>query len=387
VILGSARTPIGKLGGALASLQAPRLGAVAIAGALERADVAPEQVQHVVMGTVLQAGQGMIPSRQAQNLAGVPAAVSSETINKVCASGIRAVTLLDTAIRAGDLELGVGGGMESMSQAPYLLEGARFGLRLGDGVARDAMLRDGLESPWSGKHMVAEATEVAAELEITRADMDRWSVRSHQLAVAAIDEGRMAEEIVAVTVPGRREETVVALDEAPRRETTLEALAKLPPIFIEDGTHTAGNSPGVNDGAAALVIASEDWAKANAREPLATIVAHAQAADDFPYLARSPALAAEKALAKAGLRAADIDVWEINEAFASVVLHSIRMLAIDENRVNVNGGAVALGHPIGASGARILATLVNELRRRGGGLGCAAICSGGAQGDAVIVRA
>jgi acetyl-CoA C-acetyltransferase len=387
VILGSARTPFGKLGGALASLPAPRLGAVAIAGALERAEVAPEQIQHVVMGTVLQAGQGMIPSRQAQTLAGVPVAVSSETINKVCASGIRAVTLLDTAIRAGDLEVGVGGGMESMSQAPYLLEGARFGLRLGDGVARDAMLRDGLESPWSGKHMAAEATEVAAELEITRADMDRWSVRSHQLAVAAIDEGRMAEEIVAVTVAGRREETVVTLDEAPRRETTLETLAKLPPIFIEDGTHTAGNSPGVNDGAAALIIASEDWAKANGREALATIVVHAQAADDFPYLARSPALAAERALAKAGLSASDIDVWEINEAFASVALQSMRMLGIDENRVNVNGGAVALGHPIGASGARILATLVNELRRRGGGLGCAAICSGGAQGDAVIVRA
>jgi acetyl-CoA C-acetyltransferase len=387
VILGSARTPLGKLGGALASVEATRLGAVAIAGALERADVAGEEIEHVVMGTVLQAGQGMIPSRQAQYLAGVPVAVSSETINKVCASGIRAVTLLDTAIRAGDLELGVGGGMESMSQAPYLLEGARFGLRLGDGVARDAMLRDGLESPWSGKHMAQEATEVAAELEITRADMDRWSVRSHQLAVAAIDEGRMAEEIVAVTVTGRREQTVVCVDETPRRETTLEALAKLPPIFVENGTHTAGNSPGVNDGAAALVVASADWAKANAREPLATIVAHAQAADDFPYLARSPALAAEKALAKAGLTATDIDVWEINEAFASVVLQSIRMLAIDENRVNVNGGAVALGHPIGASGARILATLVNELRRRGGGLGCAAICSGGAQGDAVIVRA
>jgi acetyl-CoA C-acetyltransferase len=387
VILGSARTPIGKLGGGLASLPATQLGAVAIAGALERAEVAPEQVEHVVMGTVLQAGQGMIPSRQAQTLAGVPVAVSSETINKVCASGIRAVTLLDTAIRAGDVEIGVGGGMESMSQAPYLLRGARFGLRLGDGVARDAMLSDGLESPWSGKHMAAEASEVAAELEITRADMDRWSVRSHQLAVAAIDEGRMAEEIVAVTVPGRREDTVVSVDEAPRRETTLETLAKLPPIFIEDGTHTAGNSPGVNDGAAALVVASADWAKANAREPLATIVAHAQAADDFPYLARSPALAARKALAKAGLQASDIDVWEINEAFASVVLNSIRMLTIDEKRVNVNGGAVALGHPIGASGARILATLVNELRRRGGGVGCAAICSGGAQGDAVIVRA
>jgi acetyl-CoA C-acetyltransferase len=249
------------------------------------------------------------------------------------------------------------------------------------------MLRDGLESPWSGKHMAQEATEVAAELEITRADMDRWSVRSHERAIAAIDEGRMAEEIVAVTVTARREQTVVETDEAPRRETTLEALAKLPAIFVADGTHTAGNSPGVNDGAAALVIASEDWAKANSREPLAAIVAHAQAADDFPYLARSPALAAQKALAKAGLRAADVDVWEINEAFASVVLQSIRILSIDEQRVNVNGGAVALGHPIGASGARILATLVNELRRRGGGIGCAAICSGGAQGDAVIVRA
>ena len=387
VILGSARTPIGKLGGGLATLEAPRLGAVAIAAALERAGLAPEQVEHVVMGTVLQAGQGMIPSRQAQHLAGIPTAVSSETINKVCASGIRAVTLLDTAIRAGDLDVGVGGGMESMSKAPYLLDGARVGLRLGDAVARDAMLRDGLESPWSGKHMAQEATEVAAELEITRADMDRWSVRSHQLAIAAIDGGRMAEEIVAVTVASRTEETVVCVDESPRRDTTLEALAKLSPIFVADGTHTAGNSPGVNDGAAALVIASEEWAKANSREPLATIVAHAQAADDFPYLARSPALAAEKALAKAGLSAADVDVWEINEAFASVVLQSIRMLAIDENRVNVNGGAVAIGHPIGASGARILAALVNELRRRGGGLGCAAICSGGAQGDAVIVRA
>jgi acetyl-CoA C-acetyltransferase len=217
--------------------------------------------------------------------------------------------------------------------------------------------------------------------------MDRWSVRSHERAIAAIDDGRMAEEIVAVTVASRREEVVVDVDEAPRRETTLEALAKLPPIFVPDGTHTAGNSPGVNDGAAALVVASEDWAKANSREPLATIVAHAQAADDFPYLARSPALAAQKALAKAGLSAADIDVWEINEAFASVVLQSIRTLSIDESRVNVNGGAVALGHPIGASGARILATLINELRRRGGGIGCAAICSGGAQGDAVIVRA
>jgi len=386
VILGSARTPIGKLGGALASLDAPTLGSVAIAGALERAEVSPEQVDHVVMGTVLAAGQGMIPSRQAQHKAGIPAAVSSETVNKVCASGIRAVTLLDTAIRAGDIEVAVGGGMESMSRAPYLLD-ARFGLRMGDGVAHDAMLRDGLESPWSGKHMAAEATEVAAELEITRADMDRWSLRSHERAIAAIDDGRMAEEIVEVSVPARKEPTLVALDEAPRRGLTLDALAKLPAIFVENGTHTAGNSPGVNDGAAALVVSSEDWAKANGREPLATIVAHAQAADDFPYIARSPALAARKALAKAGLEAAGIDVWEINEAFASVVLQSIRMLGIEEDRVNVNGGAVALGHPLGASGARILAALVHELRRRGGGVGCAAICSGGGQGDAVVVRA
>jgi acetyl-CoA C-acetyltransferase len=276
--------------------------------------------------------------------------------------------------------------MESMSNAPYLLDGARFGFRMGDATARDSMLRDGLESPWSGKHMAQEASEVAAELEITRADMDRWAVRSHALAIDAIDEGRMAEEIVPVTVSSRKADVIVEQDESPRRDTTLEALAKLPPIFLKDGTHTAGNSPGVNDGAGAIVVASEAWAKANGKEPLGAIVATGQAGDDFPYLARTPALAARKALAKAGLEAAEIDLWEINEAFASVTLQSIRMLGIDEDRVNVNGGAVALGHPIGASGARILASLVHELRRRGGGLGCAAICSGGAQGDAVIVR-
>jgi len=387
VILGSARTPIGKLGGGLAPLSAAELGASAIKAALERSEVAPDRVEHVVMGTVIQAGQGMIPSRQAQHRAGIPIDISSETINKVCASGMRAVALLDTAIRAGDLEVGVAGGMESMSQAPYLLPGARFGLRMGDATARDSMVRDGLESPWSGKHMAAEASEVAAELEITRADMDRWALRSHELAIAAIDDGRMGEEMVSVSVPGRKGDTVIDTDEAPRRDTTLEGLAKLPPIFVADGTHTAGNSPGVNDGAAALVVAEEGWARANGREVLASVVSYAQAADDFPYLARSPALAARRALEKAGLVASDVDLWEINEAFASVVLNTIRMLGIDEDRVNVNGGAVALGHPIGASGARILAALVHELRRRGGGIGCAAICSGGAQGDAVVVRA
>ena len=386
VILASARTPIGKLGGALASLPAAKLGTLAVAGALERSGVAAEQVEHVVLGTVLAAGQGQVPSRQAAHAAGIPVTVSSETLNKACASGMRAVSLLDTAIRAGDIDVGLGGGMESMSRAPYLLDGARFGLRMGDATVHDAMLRDGLLSPWSGKHMAAEATEVAAELEITRADMDRWALRSHQRAIAAIDDGRLAEEIVTVSVTARGAEVAVDRDEAPRRDTTLEALAALPAIFIEGGSHTAGNSPGVNDGAAAIVVASEHWAKQNGCEPLATIVATAQAADEFPYLARTPALAARKALARAGLDASQIDLWEINEAFASVTLQSIRMLAIDEDRVNVNGGAIALGHPIGASGARILGSLVAELRRRGGGLGCAAICSGGAQGDAVIVR-
>jgi acetyl-CoA C-acetyltransferase len=386
VILAAARTPIGKLGGGLASLDATELGATAIKAALERADVSGEQVDHVVMGQVLQAGQGQIPSRQAQIKAGIPKEVSSETINKVCASGIRAAGILDAAIRAGDLEVGVGGGMESMSNAPYLLKQVRFGLRMGDGKAIDAMINDGLTNPFSGKHMAQEASEVAAELEMTRPDMDRWALRSHQLAVRATDEGRLPEEIVPVTVKGRKGDTVVEIDEGPRRETDLETLAKLPPIFIKDGSHTAGNSPGVNDGGGAMVLASDEWAQRNGKPALATIVAQAQVADDFPYLARTPALAARKALDRAGLTADQIDLWEINEAFASVTLNSIRMLGIDVDKVNVNGGAVALGHPIGASGARILGTLVYELRRRGGGLGCAAICSGGGQGDAVIVE-
>jgi acetyl-CoA C-acetyltransferase len=276
--------------------------------------------------------------------------------------------------------------MESMSQAPYLLPKARFGFRMGDVQALDAMVQDGLRNPFTGKQMYEEATEVAEELEMTRADMDRWALRSHERAIAATDDGRLADEIVSVTVRGRKGDTVVEADEAPRRDTTLEKLAALPGLSHAEGSHTAGNSPGVNDGAGALVLASEDWADANGKEILATIVAQAAVADDFAYLARTPANAAIKALDKAGLQPSDIDVWEINEAFASVTLNSIRMLGIDEDRVNVNGGAVAIGHPIGASGARILGALVHELRRRGGGYGCAAICSGGGQGDAVIVQ-
>ena len=386
VILGSARTPIGKFGGGLSSADATELGATAISAALERADVEPEQVQHVIMGQVLQAGQGQIPSRQAQVKAGIPKEVSSETINKVCASGLRASVLLDQAIRAGDLEVGVGGGMESMSRAPYLLPQARFGHRMGDAKVLDAMVHDGLTNPFSGRQMFDEATEVADEFELTRPDLDRWALRSHELAIAATDEGRLAEEIVPITVNGRKTATVVEVDEGPRRDTSLEKLAALPGLVGKEGSHTAGNSPGVNDGGGALVLASDEWASANGKEALAEIVAHAQSANEFAYLATTPARAAKKALEKAGLESSDIDLWEINEAFASVTLQSIRMLGLDDRRVNVNGGAIALGHPLGASGARILGTLVHELHRRGGGLGCAAICSGGGQGDAVILR-
>jgi acetyl-CoA C-acetyltransferase len=386
VILASARTPVGKMGGGLSTLPAVELGGLAISAALERAGVEPGQVDHVVMGQVLQAGQGQIPSRQAQIKAGIPKEVSSETINKVCASGLRSCVIIDQAIRAGDMQTGVAGGMESMSQAPYLLPQARFGYRMGDAKMLDAMVHDGLTNPFSGKQMFIEATEVGDKLEMTRADLDRWALRSHERALAAIDEGRMAEEIVPVTVNGRKQSTVVEIDEGPRRDTSLEKLAALPGLVGKEGSHTAGNSPGVNDGAGALVLASEEWAQGQGKEVLAEIVAHAQSANDFAYLATTPASAAKKALEKAGLQPGDIDLWEINEAFASVALNSIRMLGIDEDRVNVNGGAVALGHPIGASGARIIGSLVHELRRRGGGLGCAAICSGGGQGDALIIK-
>jgi acetyl-CoA C-acetyltransferase len=386
VILGTARTPVGKLGGGLSTLRAPDLGGIAIKAALERAEVAPEQVQHVVMGQVLQAGTGQIPSRQAQIEAGIPIETTSETINKVCASGIRAAGMIDASIRAGDMEIGVAGGMESMSQAPYLLPKARFGFRMGDVQALDAMIQDGLRNAFTGKQMFEEATEVGDQLEMSRADMDRWALRSHERTIAATDEGRMADEIVPVTISGRKGDIVVEIDEGPRRDTSLEKLAKLPGLSRKDGGHTAGNSPGVNDGAGALVLSSEEWAEANGKEVLGTIIAQAAVADEFEWLARTPANAALKALDKAGLQPGDIDLWEINEAFASVTLNSIRMLGIDEDRVNVNGGAVAIGHPIGASGARILGALVHELRRRGGGYGCAAICSGGGQGDAVIIQ-
>jgi acetyl-CoA C-acetyltransferase len=386
VILGTARTPFAKMGGALASLDATELGGKAIASALERSEVGPDQVQTVIYGQVLQAGQGQIPSRQAQIAAGIPRETPSETVNKVCASGMRAIGLADQAIRAGDVDLAVTGGMESMSKAPYLLPGARFGFRMGDVGAVDAMTHDGLTNPFTGKQMIAEASEVSNELEITRPDMDRFAARSHQLAARATDEGRLAEEIVAVTVKTRKAENEVAADEAIRPDTTVETLAKLPAIGGDGASHTAGNAPGVNDGAGAVVVASEEWASRNDRQPLARVVSYGTVADEFAYLARTPAKAAQQALEKIGKSADDVDLWEINEAFASVALNSLRMLGVDEERVNVNGGAIALGHPIGASGARIVGALVHELGRRGGGLGCAAICSGGGQGDAIVLE-
>jgi len=386
VILGTARTPFGKMGGAFASKDATELGARAIEAALERSEVAPEQVQKVIFGQVLQAGQGQIPSRQAQIKAGIPREVPSETVNKVCASGMVSIAFADQAVRAGDLEIGVAGGMESMSNAPYLLPGARFGFRMGDKPAVDAMTHDGLTNPFTDKQMINEASEISNELEITRPDMDRWAVRSHQLAAKATDEGKLADEIVSVTVKTRKAESTVEADEAIRPDSTIESLAKLPGIGGDDATHTAGNAPGVNDGAAAVIVASEEWAQANGRTPLARVLAYGAVADDFAYLAKTPAKAAQQALEKLGKSADEIDLWEINEAFASVALNSLRMLGVEEDRVNVNGGAIALGHPIGASGARIVGALVHELRRRGGGLGCAAICSGGGQGDAIILE-
>jgi acetyl-CoA C-acetyltransferase len=386
VILGTARTPFGKMGGGLSSLGATELGGKAIEAALERSEVEPDQVEAVIYGQVLQAGQGQIPSRQAQIKAGIPREVPSETVNKVCASGMRTIGLADQAIRAGDIGLAVTGGLESMSPAPYLLPGARFGFRMGDVNAVDSMTHDGLTNPFTGKQMINEASDVSNELEITRADMDRFAARSHQLAARATDEGRLAEEIVTVTVKKKREEVEVAADEAIRPDTTVEVLAKLPAVGGDDATHTAGNAPGVNDGAGAVVVASEDWAKREGHDPIARVLAYGTVADDFAYLARTPAKAAVQALEKLGKSPDDVDLWEINEAFASVAINSVRMLGIDDEKVNVNGGAIALGHPIGASGARIVGALIHELRRRGGGLGCAAICSGGGQGDAIVLE-
>jgi acetyl-CoA C-acetyltransferase len=378
VIVSAVRTPFGRLGGALAGHQATELGAVAIRAALDRAGVENHEVEYAVMGQVLQGGVGQAPARQATVGAGLPVELPSDTINKVCASSIRAVEIADQMIRAGDVQVVVAGGMESMSNAPYVLKQARFGYRLGDGTLIDLMTHDGLVSTFDERHMVEQASFVSRELGISREDQDRWALRSHQRAVKAIDEGLFEPELVPVGE--------VTVDEGPRRDTSLEKLAKLRPVFDPDGTTTAGNAPGVNDGAGALVVTSDEFARKRGLEVLATIVAQGYVADEFAYLARTPAKAGAIALEKAGKSIDDVDRVELNEAFSSVVLNSTAMLGADPELVNVNGGAVALGHPIGASGARILATMVHELRRNGGGLGLAAICSGGGQGDALLLE-
>jgi acetyl-CoA C-acetyltransferase len=386
VIVAGARTPFGRLGGSLAAVPAVRLGGVALAEAVRRAGVAPAEVDQVLLGMVVQAGAGQIPSRQATVEAGLPVEVPSETVNKVCASSLRAVVWADLLIRAGEARVVTAGGMESMSGAPYLVPGARFGYRMGDGALVDAMVHDGLWSSFDRMAMGGQGDRSAKELGISRPDQDAWALRSHVRAARAQDEGRLAVEIVPVEVPGRHGTTRVAQDEAIRRDTSAEALAALPPAFSPDGTITAGNAPGVNDGACVLTLMAESEAARRGLVPLGRIVA-AGAASAMPHhLPQVPALAAQRALAKIGARPQDVALWEINEAFAAVTLHAIRMLDVDPEQVNVNGGAIALGHPIGASGARILYTLLVELGRRGGGLGVAAICSGGGQGEAVVVE-
>ena len=378
VIVSAVRTPFGKLGGGLVGYAATELGAIAITAGLERAGIDVSEPQYVIMGQVLQGGAGMAPARQAALGAGIPNETPADAINKVCASSLRAVQIADSMIRAGDVELVLTGGMESMSNAPYALKKARFGYRLGDGVIVDLVTHDGLTWGADGRHVIEQASSVSRELGISREEQDAWAYRSHQRAVAATDAGLFRDEIVPV---GELE-----VDESPRRDTTPEKLAALKPVFDPEGTTTAGNAPGINDGASCVVVASEEWARRRGIEPLATIVAQGFVSDEAPYLARTPAKAAAIALERAGKSIGDVERVEINEAFASVAKHSTVLLGADAERVNVNGGAVALGHPVGASGGRIVGTMVHELRRNGGGLGLAAICSGGGQGDALLIE-
>ncbi|HZG35273.1 MAG TPA: acetyl-CoA C-acyltransferase [Gaiellaceae bacterium] len=378
VIVAAVRTPFGKLGGGLAGYTAPELGSLAIRNALDRVGLENHEPEYVVLGQVLQAGIGQAPARQAAVGAGLPIELPADTINKVCASSVRAVQIADAMIRAGEHELVVTGGMESMSNAPYLLRKARFGYRLGHGEVIDSMVSDGLTDAYDQLHMVQHNSLVSRELGISREEQDGWAYRSHQRAAAAQDGSRFDDELFAVGD--------VSADEGVRRDTSLGSLAKLKPVFDPEGTTTAGNAPGVNDGASCVVVASEEFARRRGLPVLATILSQAYVTDEFRYLARTPARAGHRALEKAGKRIEDVKRVEINEAFSSVALNSTRLLGADEEIVNVNGGAVALGHPIGASGGRIVGTMVHELRRSGGGLGLAAICSGGGQGDALLIE-
>jgi acetyl-CoA C-acetyltransferase len=391
LVVSAARTPVGKFGGATSEVPAVTFGARAIAGALERAGISGDQVDYVIMGQVLQAGTGQITARQAAVEAGIPLGVPAITINKVCLSGLNAIALADQLIRAGEVSIVVAGGMESMDQAPYLLPKGRRGYRMGDGSVVDSMIHDGLWDAFNHRHMGDQSDDVNREFSIGRAEQDLWAARSHQRAHRATQDGRFAEEIVALEVPQRRgDPLLLEVDEGIRADATPESLAALRPAFRSDGTITAGNASQISNGGAAVVVMSAQRAQELRVAPMAEIIAHGMSAAEPPYLHTVPALAVQSALKKAGLAARDLELVEINEAFAGVALHAARMLfESDEEaaeKVNVNGGAVALGHPIGATGARLMVTLVYELRRRGGGLGAAALCGGGGQGDALIVR-
>jgi acetyl-CoA C-acetyltransferase len=387
LLVAGARTPIGKFGGAFKEVPATSLGGHAIRAALDRSGISGDQVDYVIMGHVLQAGAGQITARQAAIEAGIPQHVPAITINKVCLSGLNAIALADQLIRAGEVEVVVAGGMESMSEAPYLMPKARFGARMGDAAMVDSMIHDGLWSTFTGQHMGESSDDVNRELELSREDQDAWAVRSHQRAEKAWSNGAMKDEVVAVALRQKRGEPVmVERDEGIRPGTTMESMSKLAPAFKKDGTITAGNASQVSDGAAAVVVMSEARAKKLNLEPLVEIVSHGMSAERFAWLHTVPALALSNALKKAGLEISDLELVEINEAFAAVALNATRMLGLDEERVNVNGGAVALGHPLGASGARLVLTLATEMKRRGVKVGAAALCGGGGQGDALIVR-
>ena len=387
LLVSSARTPIGKLSGSLAELPAADLGGIAVAAALARAGIGPEQVDQVILGHVLQAGQGQNPARQAAVKGGIPMEVPAVTVNKVCLSGIHAVHLADQMIRSGAADVVVAGGMESMTQAPHILPRSRRGYRLGDVTAVDSLISDGLWCAFDAVHMGAGTEAYAARASISRAVQDEIAARSHERAATAVKEGRLAVEIVPVAVPQRGDPLVVDADEGVRPDTSAEALGRLKPAFAKDGTITAGNASQISDGAAAVVLVSRAKAEELGLVALAELVGFGMVAGPDASLLTQPSRAIRRALERAGLTLGDVDLFEINEAFAAVAAASTADLGVSDKVVNVNGGAIALGHPIGASGARLLLTLVNELRRRGGGLGAAALCGGGGQGEAALVRA
>jgi acetyl-CoA C-acetyltransferase len=388
VIVSSARTPIGKLSGGFASLSATALGGKAIAAALERAGIAPDEIDHVIMGQVLQAGAGQITARQDAVAGGLPMTVPALTINKVCLSGVNAIYLADQMIQAGDADVVVAGGMESMTNAPYLLQNARAGYRMGNGELTDSMIHDGLWCAFDAVHMGAGTENYVGQVGgISREAQDELAAKSHERAAAAQKEGRLAEEIAAVEIPQRKGDPVVIdTDEGVRPGTTTESLGSLRPAFSKDGTITAGNASQISDGAAAVVVASREAAEQLGLKPIAELVGFGMVAGPDPSLLHQPSNAIKNALERTGLALTDIDLFEINEAFAAVGIASMKDLGIGDDIVNVNGGAIALGHPVGMSGTRVVLTLVNELRRRGGGTGAAALCGGGGQGDAAIIR-